>query len=400
MQMAKKNKTAFRSEPRLSQSGHDRPRVLIISQVPPPRHGSTVMTETLIRILSRNGQVISLLDRRFSRKNSEVGRASLKKAIAAVHLFGRLLAALARGRPDYCIFFITTRPASFVIDWALSEILRLFKIEIVNYIHTQGYRGLELRGSAWALMARRLIGSANVTVCLGPSLMEDVSSMASGRIVCIPNSTVGATYTSGEVALESPTKRMVFLSNLMPSKGASDFVKASIALSILFPDAEFVVAGADTDSQYTQGLRDQIVKAGLEDRILLVGAVYGRDKWDLLRSATVLAYPSQLDAQPLTIIEAFSCGVPVVAYSVGGIPDLIEDDVNGLLIAAGDLQKFTDSCSRILEDGFLRNRLGESAQDSFSERYSEVAFEQNWLNIFGSSHPQTRIRSRRPRDIM
>ena len=174
---------------------------------------------------------------------------------------------------------------------------------------------------------------------------------------------------------------MVFLSNLMPSKGASDFVDVAIKLSSRFPDVEFIVAGAETDNHYTQSLRQRVVIAKKTKEIHFVGGIYNDEKWKLLQSATLLAYPSKVDAQPLTIIEAFFCGIPVVAYSVGGIPDLIVNDVNGYLVEANDVQAFTDRCAEILEDSCLKARLGLAARESFDLRYSEKAYERNWLAL-------------------
>lgn len=378
---------------RLYGQRHNAP-ILIISQVPPPHHGSTAMTETLIRVLNRSGYRTRLVDRRFSRSNNEIGQASIRKAISAIYLAARLIGAVVSFRPACCIFFVTTRSGSFVVDWALSEILRLLGVDVINYIHTQGFRKIAETGTTWSFLSRRLLGSARLTVCLGPSLVEDVSSLVRRDIVCIPNTSVGPGFESADKPAKNNMKRMIFLSNLMPSKGAAAFVKAAVVLSGRLPDVEFIIAGADTDTDYTESLRDMIRASRDAPRIHLVGPVYGKEKWDLLKSAALLGYPSEVDAQPLTVIEALSCGVPVVAYAVGGIPDLVIDNINGYLVENKNIEAFTEKCFQILNSDNLRRRLGYAAQISYSENYSEKVFESNWVKVLnGRKTPDSILRA-------
>src|SRR5690606_17277143 len=84
--------------------------VVVISQLPPPTHGSTLMTKVFLEVLDDLGIEWRLVDRRFSRTVGEVGSFKLRKVGAAAGLVTRLLTRLLRRRPAACIFFVTTRP--------------------------------------------------------------------------------------------------------------------------------------------------------------------------------------------------------------------------------------------------------------------------------------------------
>jgi glycogen synthase len=89
-----------------------------------------------------------------------------------------------------------------------------------------------------------------------------------------------------------------------------------------------------------------------------------REVSDALDESTVLVLPSRSEGMGRVIVEAFCRGRPVVASRVGGIPDLVVDGVNGLLVEPEDTQALADALVRVLTDGALAERLGAQAQAS------------------------------------
>ena len=90
----------------------------------------------------------------------------------------------------------------------------------------------------------------------------------------------------------------------------------------------------------------------------------------MLRESDVFVLPSYFEALPVGVLEAMACGVPVVATSVGGIPDVIEDRVNGLLVEPGQPDALARAIVTILTDDALRSRLREAARSDVRKRFS------------------------------
>ncbi len=82
----------------------------------------------------------------------------------------------------------------------------------------------------------------------------------------------------------------------------------------------------------------------------------------LYAAADLLAAPSREEALGLTAMEALACGTPVVAFEVGGIPDMVQDGVNGLLVSAEDSRALGQALARILADAELREQMGQRAR--------------------------------------
>jgi len=83
------------------------------------------------------------------------------------------------------------------------------------------------------------------------------------------------------------------------------------------------------------------------------------------------------DGIPNVIVEAMACGLPVLATSTGGVPELVVDGINGLLVPARDVNAIADGLEQLLVDGTLRARLGAAARrtvvDGFDARSGLVA---------------------------
>ena len=77
---------------------------------------------------------------------------------------------------------------------------------------------------------------------------------------------------------------------------------------------------------------------------------------------------------PHTVVEALAVGTPVIATRVGGVPELVRDEENGLLVAAGDTEAVADAISRLVRDAGLRDRLASEATRSVEPLQSEVLY--------------------------
>jgi glycosyltransferase involved in cell wall biosynthesis len=355
-------------------------RVLVISQVPPPFHGSTVITQILLSQLAKAGWSTRLVDRRFSKSVDQIGRFSVAKVAGGISLIVRLALALVSFRPTICVFFVTNRVPSFLVDWALSEVLRLSKIRVVNYVHTIGFEGLSRRNKVLAWMVKRLLSAADETVCLGKSLKSDVSGwVRADRISTIyntPGPDVPPVVNDDESAVN-----VVYLSNLIPEKGASAFVKMAEELSTRLPYVKFRMAGAEGTVDYMTEFRR--VLDTTPSGASYLGAISGQGKWDFLAGASVLVFPSTypFEAQPLTILEALSVGTRVVAYDTGGIRDILSGQESERLVPSGNL----DLLSKAVESEVAAARRGDLTRMAISDqaklRFSVETFTSEWVHV-------------------
>jgi glycosyltransferase involved in cell wall biosynthesis len=84
----------------------------------------------------------------------------------------------------------------------------------------------------------------------------------------------------------------------------------------------------------------------------------------------VFALPSYAEGMPMALLEAMSWGLPVVATPVGGVPQVIEHGVNGLLVAPGDIDGLAAALARLFDEPALRDSLGAAARRTIAARFS------------------------------
>jgi glycosyltransferase involved in cell wall biosynthesis len=107
---------------------------------------------------------------------------------------------------------------------------------------------------------------------------------------------------------------------------------------------------------------------GVDDSIQLLGPVPHSAIPDLMRQSRILCLPSHKEGTPNCITEALSCGLPVVATRIGGIPDILGHQKEGLLVDKGDVDGLAEALSTMLSDEEQCVRQGLAAQAFAAER--------------------------------
>lgn len=150
-------------------------------------------------------------------------------------------------------------------------------------------------------------------------------------------------------------------------KGVGDLVRAAAVVASKCPNARFVVAGRDGDGgESTRRFREQAAALGLEGQ--LVFARYVEELPPLLSALDLFVLPSWMEACPVSLMEAMAAGTPVVATDVGGVPEMVEDGVHGLLCAAREPEALA---ARIVAGLALEPQQREAMRAAALERVRE-----------------------------
>jgi glycosyltransferase involved in cell wall biosynthesis len=142
-----------------------------------------------------------------------------------------------------------------------------------------------------------------------------------------------------------------------PEKDPLIFVEIARRLSHL--PIHFVMTGA---GPLRPSIETAIAMGGLSNRFHLIGEVEDVRPW--IRSYDLLILPSRLDGRPVVVLEALALGVPVIASAVGGLPELVEDGVNGFLCVPGMSEHFVRKIALVARDPELLLRMKRAARSS------------------------------------
>jgi N-acetyl-alpha-D-glucosaminyl L-malate synthase BshA len=133
--------------------------------------------------------------------------------------------------------------------------------------------------------------------------------------------------------------------------------------------------------------RNQIAASGLADDVLVLGEQ--RDMVPLLSAADVFLLPSSQESFGLAALEAMACGVPVVASRVGGLPEVITDDVDGFLRPVDDVDGMAEAAGALLTNSMLHQRVSSAAVSSVRTRFCEERivpmYEEYYRNVLSGT---------------
>ena len=162
-----------------------------------------------------------------------------------------------------------------------------------------------------------------------------------------------------------PRRVIATVANLRPGKGHDVLLKAAANVVRRIPDVTFLIIG---DGPRREELERLAASLRISAQVQFTG--YRSDVPEMLRQADVFAFPSFMEASPNAVIEAMAAGLPIVATRVGGIPEVIEHERSGLLVAPGDDRALAAALVRAIERPALASQLGDAARQAVEARFS------------------------------
>lgn len=255
---------------------------------------------------------------------------------------------------------------SFWRKGLFTSIARLFGIPVVLHLHGSEMKPFyESQRPFLRRLIRRHLEKATRVIVLSESWREFVGGIApAARIVVVPNYVI--VPPPADPQLRKPHD-LLFLGLIGPRKGTFDLIPAFASTAKDHPNAKLVIGG---NGQVEEA--DKLVKdLSMESRVILAGWVDGQKKQALLEASGIYILPSYNEGLPMSVLEAMAAGVAVITTRVGGIPELITNGVDGLLIDAGDKEGLANAISALLSDEGLRTRLAEAGRMRVENQYSD-----------------------------
>ncbi|MBN2372078.1 MAG: glycosyltransferase family 4 protein [Vicinamibacteria bacterium] len=156
---------------------------------------------------------------------------------------------------------------------------------------------------------------------------------------------------------------LIFVGRLLKGKGIEVLIEAFEQVARARSQAVLALVGSGDGQSLSieEKTRSRVAGSSLAQRVLFTGRVDNVE--DYLRAGDMFVFPSLFEALPLAVIEAGACGLACVASCTGGIPDVIEDGVDGLLVRPGDTPALVEATQRMLEAPDLRARLGNALRE-------------------------------------
>lgn len=175
--------------------------------------------------------------------------------------------------------------------------------------------------------------------------------------------------------------RMVFLSNLIESKGIFVLLNALHLLKEKGYNFICDIIGGETSEITAPTLYRKIEEEELIDVVFYKGRMTGEDKNIELRNAHLLIHPTKEDCFPLVLLEAMQQGLPCISTSEGAIRDIIDDGVTGLICEKNSPQDLADKIEILLLNPEMRKNMGRAGREKYEREFTIERFEKRMVDI-------------------
>lgn len=305
-----------------------------------------------------------------------VGSSKLGKSVA----FARALVRYRRIMPEYDIVHLhISARGSYKRKSIMARMAYRAGKHVILHDHDGEFaKAFEEGGDDYRRDVRETFGMADRVVVLSEEWRDYFADN-----VCDPNK---ITVVHNGVAVPakpcSPCSHqdVLFLGRLDANKSPDVLLRASREVLNRFPETK-IVFGGDGEVEKNRRLAEEL---GIADRCEFHGWVTGGEREALFERAAVYCLPSKNEGLPMSVLEAMARGVPTVATAVGGVPQVIEDGVNGFLVSVDDIETLSKRLIALLESTTLRETVGVASRETILRSFSIARSINEVLEVYRS----------------
>jgi glycosyltransferase involved in cell wall biosynthesis len=363
-------------------------KIILIGQLPPIITGQSLVTSDTYNILIKRGADIIVHNLHYTEQKG------FRKILLVVKTFFSISLDIIINKSVVYISAARSR-FGFFRNAYIIILSSLFHRKIIVHFHCGDYNEfLETNGAVFRKIVKYIFTKVDVSIILGKSLVKNFDSIYNNKmqVAIVPN---GVTIKK-QSNKNSQILNVLFMSNLIESKGYLDLLEAinilvnkykidKIRVDICgrFINHEDNLTFSNID-QYISNFNDFIITHKLSDYIKYHDLVSGEIKDSLFQNSDLFVLPTyySTEAQPLSILEALSYGKVVLATNHRGIPDMVIDNYNGLIIEKKSPISIVEAILRLIDDKQFRSTLSINARKHVIDNFSLVKYENNIIELF------------------
>ena len=290
------------------------------------------------------------------------------------------LSVLAFNSKIEIVHIHTSSEGSFYRKYVLLRIARLFKKKVVIHIHSGRFLQFYLSSNKFVKKAiNNSINNADCLAVLSQSWEKKYrNSFSPCKVDVIPN-LISKPIDSDNNAAKNSKIKIIYLGKIFQAKGIYDLLDCIFEnYQYYYENVSFAIAG-NGEEEKTRIYREKDTK-GIID---FTGWINDEQKNKLLKESDILILPSYSEGLPVSILEAMSFKMPIIASPVGGIPEIVSNNVNGKFVTPGNKKEIHDAISYYINNKHMIKEHGLNSYKKVKPHFPENV-KKALLNIYQS----------------
>lgn len=259
----------------------------------------------------------------------------------------------------------------------ISKILSLFDIPYILHIHSGEFICFFSRQPKAIKQAIKgaLLNASHVIVLSEKMRDWCINELGASRTLVIRN---GCRDIRTSAPPSPRTRDILFLGRVNKKKGVDDLLSAIKIVTAVNPGITATIAGDGDIMHYAKIAENK----GILQNLNFTGWVDRKTCDQLLLSHKIFILPSYSEGMPMSILEAMSSNTPIISTNVGGIPDIINHKITGILVEPGNILDISDGISLLLNDENLAISLSTRARAEYEENFSSAVMGRKFMDLY------------------
>lgn len=280
--------------------------------------------------------------------------SGIQKLIFTIRFFLKLCKTLISNRKIRVLHIHAASDSSFIRKSIVVLLARLFGKKTILHMHGGEFSAFYEKWNLLKPYMRYIIRSNEIVICLSRQWFEYYKNFLPAERLRIVNNPV-PTIESDNTKKLTGSINFLFLGLIIERKGIYDLLKAIASLDAALRNKVKLDIGGDGEKDK---LLRMISNLQLQDNVRFRGWVNGELKKELFSNADVYILPSYVEGLPVSVLEAMSYGLPVIATNVGGIPEIVKNGENGYLLTPQDENAIAAAITKIIENDAQLEKMG------------------------------------------
>lgn len=265
------------------------------------------------------------------------------------------------------------RTSVVTVHGVISEIARKVPPKVLS----------QRRFFAW--LEPRVLKQTKHLITINPYVKETLGAYTSATMYPIENPVNDIFFDAHTSTTNKTNEYMLFVGSIEPLKGIHDLIEAMSLLKRQNKSCpNLIIVGPVVNNEYAEYLYKMIAELNLKQSIEFTGFTLPDKLKIMYANAQFLVLPSRQETAPMCIAEAMSCGIPVIASTVGGIPHMIEEGVTGYLFTSGDTKSIASKIDALYSDNALRDEMSKKARETALRRWKPDVIAMQTAEVYKS----------------
>ncbi len=359
-------------------------KIIFLGPLPPPYMGPSLATEVLLNSKLKDEFDLIHLDTSDHRGLETLGAIDFWNIYLPLKFYLSLIKLIITKKPDLVYIPISQATLGYLKDSIFIIISKLFRRKVVCHLRGGNFKNwLNTASLATNWYVIKVHALVDAQIVLGENLkylFKDI--VPDEKIFVVPN---GKDITYNPKSQHNENIKVLYLANMIRTKGVLDVLYAIPQVYAKFPNVEFLFGGDWNEDDVKKEMEAYLLEHP-HLPIKLLGMVCGKDKSDALNTAEIFVFPTYYppEGHPWVIVEAMANGLPIITTDHAAISESVMNNINGFLVEKQNPNDIAEKIIILLQNNNLRKNMGLESLKHYQEKFTEEKMVENISLVFNS----------------